>query len=107
MLGLLALPGLPEVANTYDEFSEPPPERHPIHRGDIVRLQQACSSVTSSGFNGSGLLDTRNQHLSQEPDNAAGVFVSSWSRVSYMSTGRQAVDNHNESSLEARSAACV
>ena len=33
----------------------------------------ACSSITSSGFNGSGLLDTRNQHLSQEPDNAAGV----------------------------------
>ena len=34
-------------------------------------------------------------------------FVSSCSRVSYMSTGRQAVDNHNKSSLEAGSAALM
>jgi hypothetical protein len=40
MLGLLALPRLPEVANTFDDFSKPHPERHPIYRGNIVGLQQ-------------------------------------------------------------------
>ena len=40
MLGLLALPTLTEIANTYDDFGEPSPEGHPIDRGNIVRLQQ-------------------------------------------------------------------
>jgi hypothetical protein len=39
-LSLLALPRLSHVANTYDEFSKAHPERHSIHRGNIVRLQQ-------------------------------------------------------------------
>jgi hypothetical protein len=40
MPDLLTLPRRSEVANTYDDFGQPHPERHPIDRGNIVRVQQ-------------------------------------------------------------------
>ena len=40
MPDLLTLPRCPEVANTYDDFGQPHPERLLINQGNIVRLQR-------------------------------------------------------------------
>ena len=60
---------LAEVANTYDEFNEPHPERYPIDRGNIVGLQQLLQLRQFLGLQrvGGGLVflltHTCNRHL--------------------------------------------
>ena len=40
MPDVLTLPRRSEVANTYDDFGQPHPERLLINRGNIVRLER-------------------------------------------------------------------